>query len=30
MNPNDDLTLVISLAIAVVFTVWVIARQLGE
>ena len=29
MNPNDDLTLVISLAIAVVFTVWVIARQLG-
>ena len=29
MNPNDDLTLVISLAIAVVFTVWVIARQLS-
>ena len=29
MNPNDDLTLVISLAIAVVFTVWVIVRHLG-
>ena len=29
MNPNDDLTVVISLAIAVVFTVWVIVRHLG-
>jgi hypothetical protein len=29
MNPNDYLTLVISLAVAVVLTAWVIARQLG-
>jgi hypothetical protein len=29
MNANDDLTLVISLVIAVVFTVWVISRHLG-
>jgi phage shock protein A len=29
MNPNDDLALVISLAVAVVLTVWVIARHLG-
>jgi hypothetical protein len=29
MNPNDYLTLVISLAVAVVLTAWVIARQLS-
>jgi hypothetical protein len=29
MNANDDLTLVISLAIAVAFMVWVISRHLG-
>jgi hypothetical protein len=29
MNPNDDLTLIVSLLVAVVLTVWVITRHLG-
>ncbi|HXW45513.1 MAG TPA: hypothetical protein VEL03_12045 [Streptosporangiaceae bacterium] len=29
MSPNDDLTVVVSLLVAVVLTVWVIARHLS-